>query len=222
MVEGEVRIVLSPFDDLRVVGKILTTVRTDPGWGPLFPGLAGLMVARGSTLSHSAVLARELGIPAVVGIPGLTRTVADGERVRLDGRTGIVQRLFLDAQWQEPTNLSLLGRVRPTVCAGLGVAGIAPDGQLLDHGPDSVRDTEQTVKLEPLDDETSRAKEHGKRIVCITGTDGSGKSTQIAALTAALTPGGIRLRTYPFGTPSTPGAYVIGCRLRAVRPCIGI
>ncbi len=186
VVEGEVRIVLSPFDDLRVVGKILTTVRTDPGWGPLFPGLAGLMVERGSTLSHSAVLARELGIPAVVGIPGLTRTVADGERVRLDGRTGIVQRLFLDAQWQESTNLSLLDRVRPTVCAGLGVAGIAPDGQLLDHGPDSVRDTEQTVKLEPLDDETSRAKEHGKRIVCITGTDGSGKSTQIAALTAAF------------------------------------
>ena len=97
-VEGHVRIVLSPRDDLTVAGRILTTVRTDPGWGPLFPGLAGLLVERGSTLSHSAVLARELGIPAVVGIPGLMAKVTDGERVRLDGRTGIVQRLSLRTQ----------------------------------------------------------------------------------------------------------------------------
>ena len=189
-VEGEVRIVLSPLDDLRVVGKILTTVRTDPGWGPLFPGLTGLMVERGSTLSHSAVLARELGIPAVVGIPGLTDTVADGERVRLDGRTGIVQRLSPHARWEEPTNPSLHDRVRPMVCGRLGVAGIAPDGQLLDHGLDSVCTAELTVELagsvEIFDDETSPAEEHGKRIVCITGTDGAGKSTQIAALKTAF------------------------------------
>src|SRR5262249_29002208 len=134
--------------------------------------------------------ARELGIPAVVGIPGLTDTVADGERVRLDGRTGIVQRLSLAAQWGEPTDPSLHDRVRPMGCTRLAVGAITPDGQLLDQGIDSVRAAELTVELagsvEILDDETSPAKEHGKRIVCITGTDGAGKSTQIAALTTAF------------------------------------
>lgn len=93
IVEGEVRIVLRPTDDLDVRGKIMTTLRTDPGWGPLFPSVKGLLIERGSTLSHSAVLARELGIPAVVGVPGLMSTIRDGERVRLDGGSGIVERL---------------------------------------------------------------------------------------------------------------------------------
>jgi thymidylate kinase len=81
-------------------------------------------------------------------------------------------------------------RVRPMVCASLAVGGITPDGQLLDQAPDSVRAAELTVELagsvEILADETWPAKEHGKRIVCITGTDGAGKSTQIAALTTAF------------------------------------
>ncbi|MEV6066714.1 phosphoenolpyruvate synthase [Nocardia sp. NPDC052001] len=93
IVEGDVQIVMSPEDDLDVTGKILTTRRTDPGWGPLFPSVKGLLIERGSTLSHSAVLARELGIPAVVGVPGLMSIVRDGERVRLDGGSGVVQRL---------------------------------------------------------------------------------------------------------------------------------
>ena len=93
LAEGALRIVLQPTDDLDVTGKILTTVRTDPGWGPLFPSVKGLLIERGSILSHSAVLARELGIPAVVVGRGLTATVRDGERVRLDGAAGIVERL---------------------------------------------------------------------------------------------------------------------------------
>ncbi len=52
---------------------------------------------RGSTLSHSAVVARELGIPAVVGIPNLLATVQDGERVRMDGGRGLVERLDVEA-----------------------------------------------------------------------------------------------------------------------------
>lgn len=68
-------------------------MRTDPGWAPLFPTASGLIVERGSTLSHSAVVARELGIPTVVGIPGVTRILRNGERVRLDGSAGLVQRL---------------------------------------------------------------------------------------------------------------------------------
>lgn len=93
IVEGQVQVVLSPTDDLDVRGKIMTTMRTDPGWGPLFPSVKGLLIERGSTLSHSAVLARELGIPAVVGVPGLMSFIRDGERVRLDGATGMVERL---------------------------------------------------------------------------------------------------------------------------------
>jgi len=93
IVEADLRVILSPKDGLDVSGRILTTVRTDPGWAPLFPAAAGILVERGSTLSHSAVVARELGIPAVVGVPGLLQIVEDGEPVRLDGATGVVERL---------------------------------------------------------------------------------------------------------------------------------
>ncbi len=97
IVEGELKVVLSPRDELSVNGRILTTVRTDPGWAPLFPTCGGLLIERGSTLSHSAVIARELGIPAVVGVPGLLSIVTDGERVRLDGAAGTVERLEAEA-----------------------------------------------------------------------------------------------------------------------------
>lgn len=92
-VEAPLRVVMSPADNLSMEGHILTTLRTDPGWAPLFPASAGILVERGSTLSHSAVVARELGIPAVVGVPGLLQVVRDGEHVRLDGGAGTVQRL---------------------------------------------------------------------------------------------------------------------------------
>ena len=72
------------------------TVRTDPGWAPLFPTTSGIIVERGSTLSHSAVVARELGIPAIVGVPGLTTIVEDGEMVKMNGETGLVERLDQD------------------------------------------------------------------------------------------------------------------------------
>ena len=87
------RIITSPSDDLTVAGHILVAPRTDPGWSPLFPSAAGIIVERGSLLSHSAVLARELGLPAVVGIPGVVATLREGERVRIDGEAGTVERL---------------------------------------------------------------------------------------------------------------------------------
>ena len=93
--EGALCVIRDPNDDVDVKGKIITAIRTDPGWGPLFPSAAAILVERGSTVSHSAILARELGIPAVVGIPGLIAAVRNGERVRLDGRTGTVERLEL-------------------------------------------------------------------------------------------------------------------------------
>jgi len=92
VVEADLAVVMSPDDELDLNGQILTTLRTDPGWAPLFPTAGGILVERGSTLSHSAVVARELGIPAVVGVPNLLAIVRDGERVRLDGGAGTVLR----------------------------------------------------------------------------------------------------------------------------------
>lgn len=92
VVEGKIRLIFSPDDELNLNGQILCTVRTDPGWAPLFPTAGGLLVERGSTLSHSAVVARELGIPAVVGVPGLTAILKDGETVRMDGAAGTIHR----------------------------------------------------------------------------------------------------------------------------------
>jgi len=96
IVESKIRLIFSPKDELSVNGKILVTVRTDPGWAPLFPTTSGIIVERGSTLSHSAVVARELGIPAIVGVPGLTTIVEDGEMVKMNGETGLVERLDQD------------------------------------------------------------------------------------------------------------------------------
>ena len=93
VIEAAARLIMSPDDELDLDGKILVTVRTDPGWAPLFPTCSGILVERGSSLSHSAVVARELGIPAVVGVPNLTKIVRDGEPLRLDGGSGRVQRL---------------------------------------------------------------------------------------------------------------------------------
>ncbi len=93
IVEGLVRVVMSPKDDMNLSGEILVTPRTDPGWVPLYPSCSGLLVERGSLLSHSAIVAREMGLPAIVGIKGLTHTLKTGMRVRMDGKAGTVRIL---------------------------------------------------------------------------------------------------------------------------------
>ncbi|SMF74105.1 phosphoenolpyruvate synthase [Pseudobacteriovorax antillogorgiicola] len=90
IVQNKVRKIFSPQDELNLDGQILCTVRTDPGWTPLFPSASGILVERGSTLSHSAVIARELGIPAIVGIPQLTEKLADGQEIKMDGAQGLI------------------------------------------------------------------------------------------------------------------------------------
>lgn len=92
IVTAPVKIVLNPEDCADLGGKILCAVRTDPGWTPLFPTCSGLIVERGSTLSHSAVVARELGIPAIVNVPNVTRLLHDDEKIVMDGGTGIIRR----------------------------------------------------------------------------------------------------------------------------------
>ncbi|PAP77820.1 PEP/pyruvate-binding domain-containing protein [Rubrivirga marina] len=93
VVEGRVRVVRDPRGVELAPGTILVAERTDPGWVLLFPACAGLVVERGSLLSHSAIVARELGIPAAVAVPGVTEWLRDGDRVRLDGATGRVERI---------------------------------------------------------------------------------------------------------------------------------
>lgn len=93
IVEGIVKVVIDPSDNLELNGEILVTARTDPGWVPLYPSISGLLVERGSLLSHSAIVAREMGIPAVVSVPGLIKTIKTGMRVRLDGKAGTIKIL---------------------------------------------------------------------------------------------------------------------------------
>jgi phosphoenolpyruvate synthase/pyruvate phosphate dikinase len=92
-VRGIVRVVRDPKSALLTAGCILVADHTDPGWIMLFPSASGLLVERGSLLSHSAIVARELGIPAVISIPGLLDWLHDGDEVELDGATGSVRRL---------------------------------------------------------------------------------------------------------------------------------
>lgn len=92
-VEGVAKVVLSPSDDLNLNGEILVTLRTDPGWIPLYPSASALLVERGGLLSHSAIVAREMGLPTVVGIKGLTKRIQSGMRVRMNGETGVVEIL---------------------------------------------------------------------------------------------------------------------------------
>lgn len=88
VVRGKVRVVLDPKDAIIEEGEILVAKRTDPGWITLFPAAAGLLVEHGSLLSHSAIVARELGLPAVVSVYGICDELCTGDIVEFDGATG--------------------------------------------------------------------------------------------------------------------------------------
>jgi pyruvate,water dikinase len=70
--------------------EILVAPQTDPAWTPLFLGAAGVIVEYGAVMSHAAIVARELGIPAVVGIDRATADIETGATVTIDGTTGVV------------------------------------------------------------------------------------------------------------------------------------
>ncbi len=93
VVRGRVRVVLDPRGAELLPGEILVAARTDPGWVMLFPAASGLIVEHGSLLSHSAIVARELGLPAVVALAGATSWLRTGDAVELDGASGTVRRL---------------------------------------------------------------------------------------------------------------------------------
>lgn len=93
IIEGVVKVIINPDDDLTMNGEILVTHRTDPGWIPLYPSASGLLVERGGLLSHSAIVAREMGLPTVVSVKGLTKRLKTGMRVRFNGETGLIEIL---------------------------------------------------------------------------------------------------------------------------------
>ncbi len=75
-------------------GDVLVTRQTDPGWGAVFPLISGLVMERGGMLSHGAIIAREFGIPSVVGVPHATSRIAHGSTIRVDGDLG---RVYLES-----------------------------------------------------------------------------------------------------------------------------
>jgi len=93
IIEGPIKVIMGPEDDLTLNGEILVTMRTDPGWIPLYPSISGLLVERGGLLSHSAIVAREMGLPTVVSIQGLTKKLKTGMKVRMNGETGDIEIL---------------------------------------------------------------------------------------------------------------------------------
>ncbi|MGH2371293.1 MAG: PEP-utilizing enzyme, partial [Chloroflexota bacterium] len=84
------RVILDPQGARLEPGEILVAPSTDPGWTPLFLTAGGLVMEMGGPMSHGAVVAREYGIPAVVGVPGATERLTTGQRVTVDGAAGII------------------------------------------------------------------------------------------------------------------------------------
>ncbi|MEU6955657.1 rifamycin-inactivating phosphotransferase [Streptomyces sp. NPDC045714] len=92
-VEGRARVILDMAEADLEAGDILVTTFTDPSWSPLFVGIAGLVTEVGGLMTHGAVIAREYGLPAVVGVERATRLIRDGQRIRVHGTDGYVELL---------------------------------------------------------------------------------------------------------------------------------
>ena len=96
MVEGNVRVVFDPHEANLAPGEIMVCPGTDPSWTPLFLAAGGLVLETGGMMTHGAIVAREYGIPAVAGVNQATEFLKTGDRIRLDGSTGLIERLDHD------------------------------------------------------------------------------------------------------------------------------
>jgi pyruvate,water dikinase len=93
VIEGRARVVLNMEDANLEEGDILVTKFTDPSWTPLFVSVKGLVTEVGGLMTHGAVIAREYGLPAVVGVENATRLIKDGQRIRVNGTDGYIEIL---------------------------------------------------------------------------------------------------------------------------------
>jgi len=92
-VEGRARVILDMAEAKVEPGDILVTPHTDPSWSPLFVAIQALVTEVGGPMTHGAVIAREYGLPAVVGVEHATRLIRDGQRIRVHGTDGYVEIL---------------------------------------------------------------------------------------------------------------------------------
>ncbi len=90
VVTAPARVILDPAGAHLAPGEILVAPSTDPGWTPLFLTASGLVMETGGTMSHGVIVAREYGIPAVVGVPQATERISSGKRITVDGSTGTI------------------------------------------------------------------------------------------------------------------------------------
>jgi rifampicin phosphotransferase len=93
VVEGRARVILNLEEAVLEEGDILVTTFTDPGWTPLFVSIKGLVTEVGGLMTHGAVIAREYGLPAVVGVENATKLIKDGQRIRVNGTAGYIEIL---------------------------------------------------------------------------------------------------------------------------------
>jgi phosphoenolpyruvate synthase/pyruvate phosphate dikinase len=93
VIEGRARIIVNLEDAVLEDGDILVTCFTDPSWTPLFVSIKGLVTEVGGLMTHGAVIAREYGLPAVVGVENATKLIKDGQRIRVHGTEGYVETL---------------------------------------------------------------------------------------------------------------------------------
>lgn len=92
-VEGQARVILNIEEADLEAGDILVTTFTDPSWTPSFVSISGLVTEVGGLMTHGAVIAREYGLPAVVGVNGATKLIKDGQRIRVNGTDGYIEIL---------------------------------------------------------------------------------------------------------------------------------
>jgi pyruvate,water dikinase len=92
-VEGRARVIVDMAQADLEAGDILVTAYTDPSWTPLFVGITGLVTEVGGLMTHGAVIAREYGLPAVVGVENATQLIQDRQRIRVHGTRGYVEIL---------------------------------------------------------------------------------------------------------------------------------
>ncbi|MBB6637541.1 phosphoenolpyruvate synthase [Cohnella thailandensis] len=93
VIEGRARVLISMEDANLEEGDILVTAFTDPSWTPLFVSIRGLVTEVGGLMTHGAVIAREYGLPAVVGVENATKLIKDGQLIRVNGTEGYVELL---------------------------------------------------------------------------------------------------------------------------------
>ncbi|MHB8612310.1 MAG: rifamycin-inactivating phosphotransferase [Candidatus Dormibacteraceae bacterium] len=93
IIEGRARVIHDMAEADLEPGDILVTAYTDPSWSPLFVAITGLVTEVGGAMTHGAVIAREYGLPAVVGVEHATRLIRDGQRIRVHGTDGYVEIL---------------------------------------------------------------------------------------------------------------------------------